>query len=38
MPTRRNVRISDRMFGVIVSLFWCAVVVAVVAGIVWWLT
>jgi len=26
------------MFGVIVSAFWCALLVAVVAGIVWWLT
>jgi len=31
-------RISDRTFGVIVSAFWCALLVAVVAGIVWWLT
>ena len=38
MPTRCNVRISDRTFGVIVSAFWCAVAVAVVAGLVWWLT
>ena len=38
MPTGRGVRIGDRTFGVIVSMFWCVLLVAVVVGIVWLFT
>ena len=31
-------RISDEAFGAMVSLFWCAALVAIVAGIVWLFT
>ena len=33
-----QVRLGHTEVGIIVSLFWCAVLVAVVAGLVWWLT
>ena len=38
MPTRRNVRISVRMFGIFVSCFWITLVLVAVVALIWWLT